>query len=119
MKLHEIRCHFQEESHRRARGDRRDYLKFSFSAFSHRGVGYIPYGFRLVELRAYSSERPEAANSAVNYYVSCSIRPAVFLPAAGLAPETFFSAFRLPPSLRGVGPSGPYGPEAAFRFLIS
>ncbi len=36
-----------------ARGDRRDYLKFSFSAFS--------------------------ANSAVNFYVSCSIRPAVFL----------------------------------------
>ncbi len=55
----------QEVSHRRARGDRRDYLKFSFSAFSHRGVGTRPYG-------------PEAANSAVNYYVSCSIRPAVF-----------------------------------------
>jgi hypothetical protein len=55
MKLHEIRCHFQEVSHRR---DRRDYLKFSFSAFS--------------------------ANSAVNYYVSCSIRPAVFL-ASGWA----------------------------------
>jgi hypothetical protein len=33
-------------------GDRRDYPKFSFSAFF--------------------------ANSAVNYYVSCSIRPVVF-----------------------------------------
>jgi hypothetical protein len=79
MKLHEFRCHFQEESHHRARGDRRDYLKFFFSAVSHRGVGHRTYGFRLVESRAYSSERPEAANSAVNYYVSCSIRPAVFL----------------------------------------
>jgi hypothetical protein len=32
----------------------------------------------------------------------------------------FFSAFRLqliPTSLRGVGPHGPYGPEAAFSFL--
>jgi len=57
MKLHEIRCYFQEVSHRRARGDRRDYLKFSFSAFS--------------------------ANSAVNYYVSCSIRPAVFWAGGG------------------------------------
>jgi hypothetical protein len=28
---------------------------------SHRGVGVGPYGFRLVEHRAYSSERPEAA----------------------------------------------------------
>jgi hypothetical protein len=50
----------------------------SFSAPSHRGrlrlvdssptgrrVGFRPYGFRLVE-RAYSSERPEAAISAVN-----------------------------------------------------
>jgi hypothetical protein len=54
MKLHEIRCHFQEVSHRRARRDRRDELKFSFSAFSHRGAGHRPYG-------------PEAANSAVNY----------------------------------------------------
>jgi hypothetical protein len=26
----------------------------------------MPYGFRLVELRVYSSERPEAAVSAVN-----------------------------------------------------
>jgi hypothetical protein len=36
-----------------------------FSAPSHRGVGFRPYGFRLVE-RAGSSERPEAAISAVN-----------------------------------------------------
>jgi hypothetical protein len=43
------------------------------------GRRHRPYGFRLVEHRVYSSERPEAANSAVNYYVSCSIRPAVFL----------------------------------------
>ena len=54
IKLHEIRFHFQEGSHRRARGD---YLKFSFSAFF--------------------------AISAVNYYVSCSIRPAVFLAGGG------------------------------------
>jgi hypothetical protein len=39
--------------------------KLFFSAFSHRGVGHSPYGFRLVEHRAYSSERPEAASSAV------------------------------------------------------
>ena len=26
MKLHEIRCHFQEVSHRRVRGERRDYF---------------------------------------------------------------------------------------------
>jgi hypothetical protein len=64
--------------------EHRDYKKFSFSAFSHRGVGPCPYGFRLVEPIAYSSERPEAANSAVKYYVSCSIRPAVFL-ASGAA----------------------------------
>jgi hypothetical protein len=51
--------------------EHRDYKKFSFSAFSHRGVGPCPYG-------------PEAANSAVKYYVSCSIRPAVFL-ASGAA----------------------------------
>jgi hypothetical protein len=25
-----------------------------------------------------------------------------------------YSAFRIPPSLRGVGPFGPYGPEAEF-----
>jgi hypothetical protein len=48
---------------------------FFFSAFSHRGVGHRPYG-------------PEAANSAVNYYVSGSIRVAVFWSAAGLTPET-------------------------------
>jgi len=69
MKLHEIRSHFQEVSHRRARGDRRDYLKFSFSAFS--------------------------ANSAVNYYVSGSFRPAVFLASGWadtrhLTPETLY-----------------------------
>jgi hypothetical protein len=58
MKLHGIKCHFQKVSYRRARGDRRDYLQFSFSAVS--------------------------ANSAVNYYVSGSIRPAVFL-ASGWA----------------------------------
>jgi len=52
MKLHHIRCHFQEISHRRDRGDRRDYLKFSFSAFS--------------------------AFSAVNCYVSFSIKLAAF-----------------------------------------
>jgi hypothetical protein len=34
MKLHEIRCHFQEISHRRDRGDRRVYLIFFFSAIS-------------------------------------------------------------------------------------
>ncbi|MCJ7542917.1 MAG: hypothetical protein MUO88_24990, partial [Desulfobacterales bacterium] len=34
MKLHNTRCHFQEISHRREREVRRDYLKFSFSAFS-------------------------------------------------------------------------------------
>jgi hypothetical protein len=97
MKLHEIQCHFQEVSHRRARGDRRDYLKFSFSAFSHRGVGTRPYGFRLVEPIAYSSERPEAANSAVNYYVSCSIRPAVFLAGGGadLKPDTLGSLLQV------------------------
>jgi hypothetical protein len=52
-----------------------------FSALSHRGrlrlvdlsptgrrVGLSPYGFRLVELRAYSSERPEAACSAVRFF---------------------------------------------------
>jgi hypothetical protein len=78
MKLHYIRFHFQEVSNHRARGGRREYLKFSFSAFSHRGVGHRPYGFRLVE-RAYSSERPEAVISAVNYHASCSIKPAVFL----------------------------------------
>jgi hypothetical protein len=61
MKLHNTRCHFQEVSHRRDRGDRKDYLKFSFSAFS--------------------------AFSAVNCYVSFSIRPAVFWPAAGLNRE--------------------------------
>jgi hypothetical protein len=61
MKLHNNRCHFQEISHRRERGVRREYLKFSFSAFS--------------------------AFSAVKCYVSFSIRPAVFL-AGGWA-DTF------------------------------
>jgi hypothetical protein len=42
----------------------KDYL-FFFSAFSHRGVGPMPYG-------------PEAASSAVNSYVSVSIRPTAF-----------------------------------------
>ena len=76
IKLHEIQCHFQEVSHRRARGDRRDYLNFFFSAFSHRGVGHRPYG-------------PEAANSAVNYYVSRSIRLAAFQARAGPAVDPF------------------------------
>jgi len=30
MQLHEIRCHFQEVSHRRARGERIDYLNVFF-----------------------------------------------------------------------------------------
>ena len=34
MKLHEIRCHFQKVSHRRARGERRGYLIF----FSQRSL---------------------------------------------------------------------------------
>ena len=42
----------------------RDYL-FFFSAFSHRGLGPMPYG-------------PEAARSAMNAYVSVSIRPTGF-----------------------------------------
>jgi hypothetical protein len=55
---------------------------FYFSAISHRGrlrlvdlsptgrrVDLSPYGFRLVELRAYSSERPEAAYSAVRFFL--------------------------------------------------
>ncbi len=64
MKLHEIRCHLQEKFHRRAREDRRDYLIF---------FGVLPPGRRPIPYG------PEAENSAVNYYVSCSIRPAVFL----------------------------------------
>jgi hypothetical protein len=40
-------------------------FNFFFSAFSHRGVGPMPYG-------------PEAAISAVNYYVSFLIRLAAF-----------------------------------------
>jgi hypothetical protein len=53
MKLHKIWCHFQEVSHRRARGARRDCFKFSFSAFSRRGVGHMvdPMGRRLRTLR--------------------------------------------------------------------
>ncbi len=70
MKLREIRCHFQEKYHRRARrargargarGDRRDYLFFFLSV--------------LCELRG-------------ELLVFFSIRPAVFLPAAGLTPDT-------------------------------
>jgi len=60
---------FQEVSHRR---ERRDYL-FFFSAFSHRGVGPIPYG-------------PEAAISAVNSYVSFLIKLAAFQASGGAEP---------------------------------
>jgi hypothetical protein len=87
MKLHEIRCHFQEVFHRRARGDRRDYFYFFFSAFSHRGVGHRPYGFRLVEPRSYSSERPEAASSAVNYKFLFRFDRPLFRPEAALSPK--------------------------------
>ena len=45
--------------------------KIIFSAFSHRGVGLIPYG-------------PEAAISAVNSYFSFLIRLAARRPATGL-----------------------------------
>jgi hypothetical protein len=52
MKLNEFRYHFYKVSHRRERRERRDYLKISFSAFS--------------------------ASSAVNDYVSFSIRSVAF-----------------------------------------
>jgi hypothetical protein len=60
-------------ANRRERRSRRDYLKLSFwnfSAFSHRGVGPMPYG-------------PEAANSAVNYYVSSSIKLGASIASGG------------------------------------
>jgi hypothetical protein len=66
----------------------------SFFPTSLRAGG--PYGFRLVE-RAYSSERPEAA--------SCRDIVPLYRTTAG------------PTSLRGVGPYGPYGPEAEFHTL--
>jgi hypothetical protein len=47
------------------------------------------YGFRLVEPRAYSSERPEAANSAVNYYFLFRFDRSFFWPAARLKPDTY------------------------------
>jgi len=63
-------------------------FSFFFSAFSRRGVGHRPYGFRLVEPRAYSSERPEAANSAVNYLFLFRLDRPFFWPEAALTPET-------------------------------
>jgi hypothetical protein len=55
MKLHNIRCHFQEIFHRRERGDRRDYLiKFSFSAancyvsFSIRPAVFLAGGWAVI-----------------------------------------------------------------------
>ena len=51
MKLHNIRCHFQEISHSGERGDRRDYLKFSFSAFSAVNC-YVSFSIKLAAFQA-------------------------------------------------------------------
>jgi len=59
MKLHKIRCHFQEVSHRRERGDRRDRRDYLFF---------------------FNCLRTSSAHSAVNYYVSFSIKLTVLLP---------------------------------------
>jgi hypothetical protein len=58
MKLREIRCHFQEVSHRRTRRSQRLFKILLFNC--HR----TPSAF--------------SAHSAVNYYVSFSIRLAAF-----------------------------------------
>ena len=62
MKLHKIRC----RSKKYLTAEIAEYAEiFFFSAFSHRGVGPMPYG-------------PEASISAVNSYVSFLIRLVVF-----------------------------------------
>jgi len=67
MKLQNNRCHFQEISHRRERGVRRDYLKFSFSAFSAFCGELLCFFFDL------TGRSPKAGK--------------FFWPAAGLNPE--------------------------------
>jgi hypothetical protein len=64
MKPNKIRC--RSKKYLTARPLSRQRLFIFFSAFSHRGAGPKPCG-------------PEAAISAVNFYVSFLIRPAIFL----------------------------------------
>jgi hypothetical protein len=70
---------FQEVSHHKI-AEYAEIIYFFFSAFSHRGAGPMPYG-------------PEAEISAVNFYVSFSIKLAAFQVSGGADTRHLITSF--------------------------